>query len=72
MLDGLSTLTQLTQNHLYLPYALGLPAQTTEVEIVFARQPGWAEDEYGFPELLAIARSARDLVGGVERLAPRI
>ena len=52
--------------------ALGkLPAQTSEVEIVFARQPGWADDEVGFPELLVIARAARDLVGGARPLTPQ-
>jgi hypothetical protein len=52
--------------------ALGkLPAQTTAVEIVFARQAGWAADELGFPELLAVARSARNMIGGARPLAPQ-
>jgi hypothetical protein len=52
--------------------ALGsLPAQTTEVEIVFARQPGWAADDLGYPEVLAIARAARNLVGGARPLVPQ-
>jgi hypothetical protein len=52
--------------------ALGsLPAQTTEVEIVFARQPGWATDDLGFPEVLAIARATRNVVGGARPLLPQ-
>jgi hypothetical protein len=52
--------------------ALGsLPAQTTEVEIVFARKPGWATDDLGFPELLAIARATRNVVGGARPLVPQ-
>lgn len=48
-----------------------LPQQTTEVEISFARQPGWADDEVGFPDLLAIGRSARDVIGGGRPLGPQ-
>jgi hypothetical protein len=52
--------------------ALGKPpAGTTADEIVFARAAGWAPDELGFPELLAIARAARDLIGGARPLAPQ-